>query len=44
MTFELYFDDLTEKAQEELLRKAGLKSAEDNNWDVFPITVIEFDE
>ena len=42
--FELYFDDLTEQAQNELLRKAGIKSAKDMNWDVFPITVIEFDE
>ena len=42
-TFELYFTDLTEEAQEELLRKAGVESPEDMNWDSFPITTIEFE-
>ena len=42
--FELYASDLTEEAQEELCRKAGINSLEDNNWDVFPITVIEFED
>lgn len=42
--FELFASDLTEKAQEELCRKAGVNCIEDMNWDVFPITVIEFEE
>lgn len=42
-TFELYFSDLTEDAQQEILKRAGVKSPEDMNWDVFPITTIEFD-
>lgn len=42
--FELFASDLTEKAQEELCKKAGVSSVEDMNWDVFPITVIEFDD
>jgi len=43
-TFELYFTDLTEEAQKELLEKAGVESPEDMNWDTFPITTIEFEE
>lgn len=42
-TFELYFSDLTEEAQQEILEKAGVKKPEDMNWDVFPITTIEFE-
>lgn len=42
--FELYFTDLTEEAQKELLEKAGVESPEDMNWDVFPITTIEFEK
>lgn len=43
MNFELYFTDLTEQAQKELLNKAGVTSETDMNWDVFPITVIPFE-
>ena len=42
--FELYFDDLTDVAKESILKKANLKAPEDANWDVFPITTIEFDD
>lgn len=42
--FELYFSDLTEHAQQVFLKTAGLKSAEEGNYDVFPITTIEFEE
>lgn len=42
-TFELYFTDLTEEAQKEILEKAGVESPEDMNWDSFPITTIEFE-
>ena len=38
--FELYFDDLTPEAQERLLLTYGLKSAEEANWNIFPIAVI----
>ena len=41
--FELYFTDLTEKAQQKLLEKAGVKSPEEMNWDVFPITTLNFE-
>lgn len=42
--FELYFSDLTEHAQQVFLKTAGLKSAEEMNYDVFPITTIEFED
>ena len=44
MTFELYFDDLTEQAQKTILKYAGIEDASDNNWDCFPITTIEFED
>lgn len=43
-SFELYFSDLTEEAQQNILECVGVESAEDMNWDVFPITEIEFDD
>ena len=42
--FELYFSDLTEQAQEELCKKAGIEDPDEMNWDVFPITTIEFED
>ena len=42
--FEIYASDLTEQAQKVLCEKAGIKSVEEMNWDVFPITTIEFDD
>ena len=43
-TFELYFSDLTEHAQQELLKKAGINKPEDKNWDVFPIFTYIIDD
>ena len=37
---EIYFGDLTPEAQANLLEEFETK-AEDENWDVFPITVID---
>lgn len=37
---EIYFSDLTEKAQKRLLKAAGIKDPKETNWDVFPITEI----
>ena len=39
-TLEIYFDDLTVEAQENLLEKFDTTKKEEN-WDVFPITVID---
>lgn len=43
-TFELYFSDLTETAQQSILEKAGIQDETELNWDVFPITTIEFED
>jgi hypothetical protein len=40
VTFEIFFKDLTEEAQARLCQEFGT-SPEDENWDVFPIAVIE---
>ena len=37
---EIYLDDLTPKAQKEVLEFLGLKSAEEGNLDVLPVAVI----
>jgi len=39
-TVEIYFNDLTVESQENLLRVFDT-TMEEENWDVFPITVIE---
>ena len=41
--FELYFSDLTEQAQQSLLKAAGMQDQAENNWDVFPITTMTFE-
>ena len=39
-TVEIYFDDLTVEAQENLLEEFDTTKKKEN-WDVFPITVID---
>ena len=41
---EIMFSDLKEDKQKEILKKLGLKSEEEMNWDVFPVDVLEFEE
>lgn len=41
--FEIYASDLTETAQQELCRKCGVKNISETNYDVFPITTVEFE-
>lgn len=43
-TFEIYFNDLIPDVRDLLLKQAGVESAEDMNWDVFPIATIDFEE
>ena len=38
---EIYFTDLTERAQKELLDAMGVETPEEMNWDVFPIAEVE---
>ena len=40
MTIEIYWNDLTEEKQQELLNLLG----DNQNWDVYPIAVIEIEE
>jgi len=37
---EIFIDDLTEEAREEVLKFLGLKSPEEGNLDIFPVTTI----
>jgi len=41
---EIMFSDLKEDKQKEILKKLGLKSEKEMNWDVFPVDVLEFEE
>lgn len=42
-TIEIYWDDLKENAQEEIMETLG-RDKDDHNWDVFPLAVIELEE
>jgi hypothetical protein len=44
ITVEIYFDDLTEEKQKELLEAVGAENQEDMNWDTFPIICIDLGE
>ena len=43
-SMNIYFSDLTETAQKELLETAGISNETEMNWDVFHVTTVEFDE
>jgi hypothetical protein len=38
------FDDLKEEKQKEILEAFKVKDKKEMNWDIFPITTIEFEE
>ncbi len=38
--FEIFFSDLTEEAQKQFLDFVNLKSADEGNYDVMPITIV----
>ena len=40
MEFEIYFNDLVPEAQDRLLR-AFCTTCSDENWEVFPLAIIE---
>jgi len=42
-TFEIYFDDLTVKKQQEYLDFAGVEIAEELNHEYIPIAIVEMD-
>lgn len=39
--FEVYFSNLDEETQKELLAFEGIADPKEANWDVFPIFVLE---
>lgn len=41
---QIFFNDLTPEAQERVLEAAGLSSAEEANWDVIPLAVLDYEE
>lgn len=45
-TFEIYFNDLNEKAQKELLEMVGVNDAREMNWDIdiLPIATFDFED
>ena len=40
---EIFFDDLKESKQKEVLARTGVVDPADMNWDVFPICELEID-
>ena len=44
-TFEIYFSDLNEEAQEKLLEMVGAETPAEMNWDIdmCPIAIYEFE-
>ena len=44
--FEIYFSDLNEKSQKELLDLVGAKEASDMNWDgdIVPLAIVDFED
>lgn len=44
--FKIFFNDLNEKAQKELLEFVGAENASDMNWDmdILPLAVFDFEE
>lgn len=51
LTFEIYFSDLKEDAQKQLLDLLGYESPEDANWNsefkyrnITPLAILEFEE
>jgi hypothetical protein len=40
-TVEIYFDDLSEEKQKELLKAVEAENPEDMNWDTFPVACVD---
>lgn len=40
--YEIFFSDLNEEAQKELLEDIGISDPKEMNWDVLPLTSYEF--
>ena len=46
VSFEIYFSDLNEQAQQDLLELVGVESPADMNWDldIIPLATVDFEE
>jgi len=44
ITIEIYWDDLTEKAQNEIRKALNMDEDENGNWDVIPLATVDFEE
>ena len=42
-SIDIYFYDLTTEAQQKVLGAAGMKDPAEGNWDVLPLTSLEFE-
>lgn len=43
LTFEIYFRDLEPEVQNEILSIMKKESADEMNWDIFPIAVLDIE-
>lgn len=43
-TVNIYFSDLREQAQQEVLEATGIKDPTEGNFEVIPLAVLEFEE
>ncbi|MBN2286887.1 MAG: hypothetical protein JXI43_10600 [Tissierellales bacterium] len=43
-TVEIYYDDLSETKQKELLKAVGAESPDDMNWGICPIAIFDLEE
>lgn len=43
MAVEIFFDDLSEEKQKEILEECGYNDLKDGNWDTCPIATYEVD-
>ena len=44
ITIEFYWDDLTEKMQNEIREALSMEPDDNGNWDVIPIATLEVEE
>lgn len=44
VSVEIYFDDLSEEKQEELLEAVGVETPEEMNWDICQVATVDFEE
>lgn len=42
--FEVYFSDLNKDAQKRLMELVKIEDSKEMNWDIYPLTILEFDE